>query len=115
MTREEEARLKALVEKLEKRAEEAEARYNALMAEAEKEHKEAEKTLREAEESLREAEIETQRVHEETEREIAWWNSVKDLPLEERVREICKHHQSPETDSPQGRGEALSFFPMGEA
>lgn len=108
MTREEEARLKALVEKLEKRAEEAEARYNALMAEAEKEHKEAE-------ESLREAEIETQRVHEEAEREIAWWNSVKDLPLEERVREICKHHQSPETDSPQGRGEALSFFPMGEA
>jgi fructose-1,6-bisphosphatase len=111
----EEARLKALVKKLEKRAEEAEARYNALVAEIKEAHKEAQKTLKEAEEALRASEEESQRVQEETERELAWWDSVKNLPLEERVREICKHHHSHEADRPQGTEEALNLFPMGKA
>lgn len=159
MSKEEETRLKALLEKLEGINERGRVKYEALLEEsnrvieesrrarreaeeafkeAEISHKEAEEAIRESKESRREIERELQeiraheeleearreaekahqealRAQEETERELAWWDSVKNLPQEERVREICKHHQNHEADSSLEKWEALSFFPLGEA
>lgn len=73
---------------------------------------ELEKAKRDLEESRREREI----FHEFLEREEAWWDSVKDLPHKELVREISKHHrQSQETPNEASSGLVISFFPMGEA
>ena len=42
--------------------------------------------------------IETERVHQECQREHEWWISVKELPLDERVREIEKHYRAIEEE-----------------
>lgn len=122
MDREEETRLKAILDKIEGVAEKYEAKYkekyySILLEEAK----------REAEEARIEAEIARQealRTHEETEREITWWNSVKNLPPNERIREIHRYYGEVIRDTESRHGKSIGLqsledtfklFPLGEA
>ena len=105
------------------------AKYEQARKEAEIEH---ERYLREHEEYLKKK--------AEIEEELTWWDSVKPLPREERVRAICEHidkkHKGDKAyqerlgaeesgrrkaedflDSPQDNYQdiPLFLFPMGEA
>lgn len=123
MSKEEETRLKALLEKLEGINERGRVKYEAILEESNKvieesrrARREAEEARRELEEARREAEREHQetlRVHEETQKELEWWESVKALPLEERVREICNHYGGQREEI--ALEDRLNLFPWGEA
>ena len=117
MSREEEERAKALLDKLEGIAEKYKTKYQAILEEAERETEEA---RIEAERAHQEA----LRTHEEIEIELAWWNSVKRLPPKERLREIHRYYGEVirDIESRHGRSiglqsleDTFNLFPLGEA
>ena len=129
MDREEETRLKAILDKIEGVTEKYEAKYKEKYYSIllEKAKREAEEARIEAEEARIEAERARQealRTHEETEIELAWWDSVKRLPPEERLREIRRYYGEVirDIESRHGRSiglqsleDTFKLFPLGEA
>lgn len=125
MDKKEDTRLKAILDKIEEVAEKYEAKYkdkyySILLEESRRARRELEEARREAERVHQE----TLRVHEETERELAWWDSVKRLPPEERLREIRRYYGEVirDTESRHGRSiglqsleDTFKLFPLGEA
>ena len=111
MDKKEDAKLKALQDRLEIIRDRT--RYGTSN---EKARREAEEAILEAIRTRKETIIaheEALRAQEHLKREEAWWDSVKNLPPKERVREIFKHHERHgEKRTPEDR---LTFFPMGEA
>lgn len=117
MSREEEKRAKALLDKLEGIAEKYKAKYQAILEEAERETEEA---RIEAERARQEA----LRTHEETEIELAWWDSVKRLPPKEQLREIHRYYGEVIRDIESRHGKSIGLqsledtfklFPLGKA